>query len=244
MDNKALIKIAAIVIVGGGLAWAGFGMLGGEEEATVASAKPQTRPNPDIPKQAPLMATQSQSAPAASKGTQPPQLSEREMQLMQMQQATEEKYIAALEQLQLLLVQKDIAVASKDIANANKDVMKAKKDSIAAQKGILDMLAGPKVTNPSLDGAQQLSDKSGKPSATSAGGVSTVASGTDYSVVSVVYTRNRWVAVLSASSGKLYSVSVGDTLADDGSTVTAISRAGVTLDKSGATRKIAMASVI
>ncbi len=140
MDNKALMKIAAIVVIGGAFAWVGFGMIGGAEETTVASAKPQTRPNPDIPKQARLMTTPSQAAtPATGKGIQPPQLTEREMQLMQMQQATEEKYIAALEQLQLLLVQKDIAVATKDIANANKDIMKAKKDSVAAQKGILDM---------------------------------------------------------------------------------------------------------
>ncbi len=99
-------------------------------------------------------------------------------------------------------------------------------------------MAGPKVSGPSLDATQAAGDKGAKSASAAAPGAPvTAAAGNDYSVVSVVYTRGRWVAVLSASSGKLYSVSVGDTLSDDGSTVSAISRAGVTLDKAGTVRK-------
>jgi len=233
MDNKAKIKVGAAVVIGAIVVWQVVGLFGGGSEATqTADAKPQTRPNPDIPKKAPLLTEQAQPKMAVS---------DREMQLMQMQQDTETKYIAALEQLQLLLVEKDIANANKDIANANKDIIKAKKDSIFAQKDILNSLAPPptKTTAATVDGGPTPMAVSKGPGVAASPG-----SENDYSVVSVSFTRGRWVAVLASAAGKLYSVGVGDTLTEDGSIVKSIGRSGVTLDKSGAPRKIPMVSII
>lgn len=245
MDKKALIKIGAAVAIGAVVIWLGVSMLGGSDQSTQVAAKPQTRPNPEIPKQAqvipaPATIPASPAAPASTVAINKAPMTQAEIDLMQMQQATQTKYIAALEQLQMLLVQKDIATANKDIANSDRDVLKAKRDSILAQKSILDMLAPPKTAT--VD-----SGTSGKNTANnnSGGGLGgTALSQNDFTVVSVSNTRGKWYAVLSTTDGKLYSVSIGDTLASDGSTVKAIDRSGVTLDKSGVARKIAMASII
>lgn len=245
MDNKAMIKIGAAVAVGAVVIWLGVGMLGGSDQSSQVAAKPQTRPNPEIPKQAQIIQTPAASpaapaAPAATISVSKAPMTQAEIDLMQMQQATQTKYIAALEQLQMLLVQKDIAAANKDIANADRDVLKAKRESILNQKSILDMLAPPKTASVDGGGGKNASNNNNN-----GGGLGgTALSQNDFTVVSVSNTRGKWYAVLSTTDGKLYSVSIGDTLASDGSTVKAIDRSGVTLDKSGISRKINMASII
>ena len=64
-----------------------------------------------------------------------------------------------------------------------------------------------------------------------------------YSVISVSFQLNKWNAVIGAQ-GKLYTVSVGDTLPLDGSVVTSINKNGVTLQKDKKTKKISLLSAI
>ncbi len=244
MDNKAMIKIGAAVAVGAVVIWLGVGMFGGSDQSTQVAAKPQTRPNPEIPKQAqvipnPATVPTAPAAPASTIAINKAPMTQAEIDLMQMQQATQTKYIAALEQLQMLLVQKDIATANKDIANSDRDVLKAKRESILAQKSILDMLAPTKTATVDAGPSKNAGNSN---NGGNLGG--TALSQNDFTVVSVSNTRGRWYAVLSTTDGKLYSVSVGDSIASDGSIVKAIDRSGVTLDKSGVSRKIAMASII
>lgn len=230
MDNKTKLKISAVVLIGAAAIWMGVSMLGGDE-TQMADAKPQTRPNPDIPKPAPMLNAQAKPITAATP---------REQELMKMQQETENKYIAALEQLQLLLVEKDIANANKDIAAANKSFVISKKDTLMAQKMIVDTLTPPKpVFRPVVDSAPVRTNNAPPPKSPVANSAPDT-----YSVVSVSYTRGKWVAVLATTAGKLYSVSVGDMLLDDGSKVLSIGRSGVTLDNKGTERKLPMVSVI
>lgn len=236
MDNKAMIKLGAAVVIGAVAIWQIISMFGGGDQSAQVASKPQTRPNPEIPKRADLI-----PKPAAS---QKAPMTETEIALLKMQQETQAKYIAALEQLQMALVQKDIATANKDIANADRDVMKAKRESVVAQKNILELLSPPKPTLGMEAGGMPATT----PAAQAARNAAAAAAGAqatqnEFTVVTVSYTQGKWTAVL-AYADKLYSVSVGDALAVDGSTVQTIDRSGVTLDKNGVTRKLTMATVI
>jgi hypothetical protein len=65
-----------------------------------------------------------------------------------------------------------------------------------------------------------------------------------YTVMSVAYEGRKWAAVVSAGAGKIYTVNVGDTLSADGSTVIAIDKQGVTLQRHMTTRIISLTSSI
>jgi hypothetical protein len=223
MDTKKLIKIGVIALIFAVVAWQMMGMFGGgSAEINVA---PQTRANPEIPKQATITSPK------------PPQaaMTEREMQLMAMQNELQVKYIAALNELQMLKVQRDIA-------EANKDIMKAKQDTIVAQTKVVELLS---IANP-----RSLGSLGGPPSTPQNQAQSAPlqplpqapALGDLYTVVSVTNLQGRWTAVMNGK--KLYNVSVGDILADDGSTVIAIDRSGVTLENGGKRKKLSMVSVI
>src|SRR5258708_2411621 len=64
------------------------------------------------------MATPTQPAPQPASVPQSVPMSDREAQLMKLQQETQTKYLEAINELQVLKVTKDIAVANKDISAA------------------------------------------------------------------------------------------------------------------------------
>lgn len=162
-------------------------------------------------------------------------LTPREEQLMKLQEETEAKYIAAVNELQMLKVEKDIA-------ETNKAIVTAKLDTVTAQKSMVDLLAPPAPPQPTqADYAKNLA-------AGQAGGAPTTGTTTTtaptYTVISVSHLQGRWNAVVGYQ-GKLFNLFVGDVLPSDGSTVTSISKSGVTLRATdGTTKTLSMVSII
>lgn len=232
MDKKKMITYAVIAVIGLLILWQGMSIFGGDEAAT----QPLTKPNPETPKPASLMPDQSSQKQAP--------MTEREMQLMKLQQETQAKYLAALSELQMLRV-------NKDIAEVKRDVSKATLETITAQKGVIDLLAPSKPPVATADAyAQGLESNSAAATTAVSGASSTssaasapVSSSGDYKVVSVSKLRGEWVAVLGAA-GALYSAKIGDVLPVDGSTVTSINKNGIELEKDGKTRKLSMVPII
>lgn len=232
MSSRQKVTIGVFVIVVIVIGWQLIGLFkSNTEEAATSSA---TKPNMlqgAASGQGQGMASQ-QPAPAPKPAATP--LSQREIELMRLQQETEAKYIAAINELQMLKVQKDIAETNKAIATA-------KLDTVTAQKGIVQMLApqSPPVTQ--ADYAQSLVNQ------TAAGQQGQAASmkpaDVSYTVISVSQIQSRWSAVLGYQ-GNLYSVSVGDVLPADGSKVVSIDRAGVVLEKNDTKKKISLVSII
>lgn len=229
MDTKKKLTygiVAVVLLVG---AYMGYGMISAEEEPAIKTA--QT--NPDVPKPASLKTAQTQMAQQGAPMT------ERELQLIKMQQDLQTKYLAAINELQMLKVEKDIA-------ETNKDISKAKLDSITAQKDIVDLLA-PKVTTTTESYVKGLDQSANQPppSGESIQQATTISSTptVGYTVISVTKLRGDWTAVIGAS-GKLYSVKAGDVLAADGSVVLGINRSGVLLEKEGKRTKISMVPII
>lgn len=229
MDTKKKLTygiVAVVLLIG---AYLGYGMISAEEEPAIKT--PQT--NPDVPKPAALKAMQTQ--PTQQPGAP---MTEREAQLMRMQQDMQTKYLAAINELQMLKVEKDIA-------ETNKDISKAKLDSITAQKDIVDLLA-PKAATTTEAYVKGLDQSAPPPSGETGVQQTTTVTTTQtvgYTVISVTKLRGEWTAVMGAS-GKLYSVKAGDVLAADGSVVLGINRSGVLLEKEGKRTKISMVPVI
>jgi hypothetical protein len=231
METKKILTIVAVIAVVGVVGYevalmAGIG--GGEDVATQeAATKAAPTVHPDTPKTVALIPP----PPPAAKVLTP-----EEQQAMKVQQENQARYIDALNTLQMLKVQKDIA-------DANKDIMKAKEDMITSEHKIVDMLKPVQTTNPTAfidSGGHAVSPSSSAPSSmmnSNSGG------NNEISVVSITNLQGRWKAVLSTGS-RLISVSIGDELADDHSTVIGIDRSGITLEKQGVKRKVMMASVI
>ena len=170
---------------------------------------------------------------------QTPEMSQRESELMQMQEETQAKYVAALNELQMLRV-------SLALAEANKELMKSKYDTIVTEKGIVDLLTKPAPQVMPGQYAQGLANQSGgaaNPSASPAPSALSQPAEAEYTVVSVSELRWKWGAVIGYQ-GNLYSVSTGDVLPPDGSIVVAIDRSGVILEKNGVRRKVSLVPII
>lgn len=233
-DKGKMIKIGIIVVVFGVVGWMAMGMLGGEGGTSVmTSQQPVTKtiPNPDIPKPAKLI-----------NSDQPKVMSEREKQLLALQQQTEAKYIAAMNELQMLRVEKEIAVT-------NKEISAAKLDTIAAQKGIVELLAPPVKSEAETQASyakgleQPGSTQQPVISQTTTQQTAQQAPEESYTVVSVSRLQGKWQAVLGAG-GRLYHVSVGDVLGAAGTVVIAIDQSGVLLETNGKQRKVSMVPII
>ena len=149
-------------------------------------------------------------------------MSAQELELVRLQQETQAKYVAALNELQMLKI-------AREIAQTNQAIAAARLATVTAEKNTLLLLSPP----PPAYAQGLVTPVSGTPSMSSPG----------YTVVSVSQLQNRWNAVLGYQD-KLYSVSIGDVLPSDGSTVVSISRSGVVLEKDGAKRKISMVPII
>lgn len=238
VDKSKPIKIGVVVIVMGIVAWQVMGLMSdGSSSGSVSSSGQQTVrkiPNPNIPKPA-----------AFAKKKEPAELTPREQQLMALQQQTEAKYIAAMNELQMLRIEKEIA-------ETNKEISAAKLDTIAAQKGIEEMLAPPKPKISPTQSVQSLANpqQAQLPSQQSAQSsqpqapVAAPAPILNYTVVSVSRLRGKWQAVLGSDEGRLYHVSVGDVLGSAGTVVMAIDQSGVLLETNGKQQKISMVPII
>lgn len=162
-----------------------------------------------------------------------------DMQFLQLQQKTEQRYIGKINDLEDLKIQKQIAETNQAIATA-------KLATVTAEKNISDLLTRPaapeipagayanKLATPTVQGESVVS----APGASSAPAAS-VAPQVEYTVISVSMQLGKWSAVIGYQ-GKLYNVAVGDILSEDNSVVTAINKNGVLLKKDGNIRKINM----
>lgn len=183
----------------------------------------------------------SKPSPANLKGPAAAPLSQREMELMQLQQQTEAKYVAAINELQMLKIQRDIA-------QTNQEIARARLETVTAQQGIVQLLS-PQPATPATYARGLVNPVTGAPAAPTTPQqpappvVAPVQTEVNYSVISVSQLQSRWSAVLGYQ-GNLYNVFVGDVLPPDNSTVVAISKAGVVLQKDGARRKVSLVPII
>jgi hypothetical protein len=229
METKKIVTIVAVIAVVGVIAWQAKSMFGDDtaaQEEAAKSAAPAI--HPDTPKQAALI-----PPPPPASAAKP--LTPAEIEANRLQQEAQVKYLAALDDLQMLKVEKDIA-------ETNKDIMKAKEDMITSQHKIVDMLAPKAQPSP-----VSTLDNSGRPGISGAGpGTGQPGMGpnnVEYSVVSVTNLRGRWTAIINTGS-KLVSVTAGDVMSDNNVTILSIDRSGVLIEKDGNKKKIVMPSVI
>lgn len=232
MQTKQKIMMAAVVVIFLIIAWQLKSMLFGGGAAPAAPT-----PSANVAANAATTNTTNTSpaAPGGAKAVPVPArdvaMTEGEKRLLALQMQTEAKYIAAMNELQLLRVQSEIAKNSKDIAQN-------RLDAVTAQKQTLQLLSAPQVSSSSY--AQGLAGGGNPPP--QAAPVAAQPQ-TNYVVVSVSQIQHRWTAVLG-SQGQLYNVVVGDILTPDGAKVIGIDRYGVTLDRQGSKQRISLVSLI
>jgi len=133
------------------------------------------------------------------------------------QDQSQNRYVSAINDLQMLKIQREMAETSQAI-------IAAKLATVTAEKNISDLLS------PDSMGSVSSGVKKGPP--IPAGPPPTLElmnTRSAYTVQSVTMELDQWHAVLKYKQ-KLYDVTVGDTLPTDGSTVTAIDQKGVTLE--------------
>jgi hypothetical protein len=227
--QKIVVGLIALVLIF--VVWQVVGLFGGNKSSGSASANSTVA---GAPQQSVIPPPQ-----ALANLPKPKILSPTEAQLLRLQQETQAKYIAALNELQMLKVERDIA-------DNQREIMKAKQDTVSAQKNIVDMLApnGTSATHASYAKTLEPSTGANQPGigAQSAGG-GLIATEVKYTVISVSQLQHRWNAVLGFQ-GNLYSIRVGDVLAPDNSKVVSISRSGVVLEKDGVRKVISLVPVI
>lgn len=255
MNTRQKVTAGIFVLVVIFLLWQIIGLFGGGGGSAPPAPKPAikpmaTGPTPaGLPQGAGPLIPQPAQLPKAQ--PMPPQqaamISQREADLMRLQQETESKYIAALNELQMLRVERDIAETNKAIASA-------RLDTVTAEKGIVDLLKPPPITTtyaqglvaPVTSGAALPQAPTATPAkATTTTTTTTVVTGpeTSYSVISVSQLQNKWSAVLGFQ-GSLFNVSIGDILPPDQAKVIAIDRSGVTLEKNGLKKKFSLVPII
>jgi type IV pilus biogenesis protein PilP len=207
-----VIFIVVLIIIG----WQGMSLLNSTSSAPpLAVAANQQAMAMRAPKPMPVV-------------KQPAQLTPREMQLMQMQQALEAKYVAAINELQMLKLEREIV-------ENNKAIVAARLDTVALQQKIVNLLTAPSVPpgaySQGLEGGAAPAQPPQPPQQPS------------YSVVSVSQLQHRWSAVMGYQ-GHLYQIYVGDIMPPDGSKVIEINKSGVWLSKDNEKRKVSLVPVI
>lgn len=225
MTNRQKATALIVVVVVLILLWQLSSMFGGggnaPAPATPKTATPKmTAAGPGGP------SMQAPNTPATVDILKSAPQTEREAMLMKLQAETQEKYLAAINELQILKVSKEIAVT-------NKDISAAKLAKVVAEKKIYDLLtpAAPPPVSQTIGNAVPVTAPI---SITNDQEVK-------YTVISVSQLQYKWTAVLGYK-GAIYTVRVGDVLPPDGSTVVSIERDGVTLDKSGTKTKVSLLS--
>jgi type IV pilus biogenesis protein PilP len=224
--QKVTIGILAIIVLI--ILWQVIGLFRGSKTSTSAQTRNATSrvvtPPPAMPQ-------------PASLPPKPAPMSQRELELMRLQQETQAKYLAALSELQMLKV-------TRDIAETNQAIAAAKLATITAQKKTLTELTGPTVPQStyasalagSTPAANEVQPPQPPPPVS-------IPQETNYTVISVSQLRYRWSAVIGYQ-GNLYSVNVGDVLPPDGSRVVNINKSGVVLEKNNIRRKVSLVPII
>ena len=265
-DKRKKIMIVAIIALLAFLGWQVYGMFGGGSDTTpVPAANPKLADKLAQAKQGnnASSATPAQAQNAAGPNMAPPPqnmapqvakqlpMSEREMELLKLQQETEARYIAATNQLQMLKL-------TLEIAETNKNIMAAKLDTITKEKGIVDLLTPPKKPTVEVNYNEQMSNPGQPPGAQTPPKPTQAANipappqvpappeeepVVPYTVLSVSKIQERWNAVVGVQ-GALYSIHVGDIVPVDGSKVISISSGGIMLEKNGKERKISLVPII
>jgi hypothetical protein len=159
------------------------------------------------------------------------------------QQQSQTEFISSLNKLQLLKLQREIDETKTAIATAELNRM-------TAEKSIADLITKQAiVAQPAVDQFSSNSSAASAPAPVPAAVAAAPAAVMDfpYTVMSVAYEGRRWTAVVSgipagATAPKLYTVSVGDILPLDGSTVVTIDKQGITVKKNTSSRMISLTS--
>ncbi len=239
MTSRQKITMAVIALILSVLIWQLKGLF--SDQATTSASPTSTSPSPAT--QSVLTQTgQPQQAPqplqqVVQASMPKPVISQRELELLQQQQQIEAKYVAALNELQMLRLEREIA-------ETNKAIIDAKLGTVTAQKTIVDLLAPPPPPQVAPGGyAQSLANNSGAVRQVPAGAIPPPPEEVSYTVVSISELNSRWNAVLGFQNN-LYHVSIGDVLPADGSTVISINRSGVVLQKDGMRKKISLVPII
>lgn len=220
-----LVLIIIIII------WQAKGLFGGGSKTAVT-------PLPAVNKAAAPSAMSAQQATPQSTEIMKvqPATSQREMELMRLQQETQAKYIAALNDLQMLKV-------TREIAETNQAIIAAQLATVTAQKNIVNLLAPQQQVSPADYARGLVNPVTSGNQVRSAPPTQVLQPEVTYSVVSVSQLQYRWHAVLGYQ-GRLYNVLVGDVLPADGSTVKSIDKSGVILEKDGVRKKISLVPII
>jgi phage-related tail fiber protein len=165
-------------------------------------------------------------------------------EILKVQLDTQAKYIAALNELEMLKVQKEIADTKQAITAATLA-------TATAEKNITDLLTVQQLPNAIANAYSPTPTLSTEISPTNTGGsvipqvpkpVQKLQQQQEspFTLMSVAYKADRWTAVLTAQN-KFYNVIVGQTLPIDESVVVEIDRSGVTVMlKDKQTRRITM----
>lgn len=231
--QKVVAVIFVLVLIF--LIWEVYGLMGGGS-SSVPKTKISTAKNAPHAKFAAAEMT-----PQHEHLIKPPPapLNQRELQLLQLQQETEAKYVSTVNQLQLLKL-------SRDIAETNQAIMNAKLATITSEKKIIDMLKPPPPPPPPPPTTYTHGLVNPTPVSVTTHvehAPATPELEVNYSVVSVTELHGRWSAVIGYQ-GNLYHIAVGDILPPDDSRVVHIDRTGVILEKSGVKKKFSLVSII
>lgn len=248
MTTRQKVTAAFFILILLFLVYQIYEMMGGRT-TSAPTPPPKATAAPPMSAAGPVASPPMPAPQTVAPPPKPPVISQRELELMKMQQEAEDKYIATLNELQMLKLEQQIAETTRAI-------MSAKLETVTAQKGIVDLLKPPAPVTPT--GYAQ-------------GLVTPIPSGTSiqaapptqptiiqapptqispptqpevtYSVISVSQLQNKWNAVLGFQ-GNLYNVNIGDFLPPDQSKVISIDRSGVVLERNGIKRKISLVPII
>lgn len=240
MTTRQKLTAGALVLIVIVVIWQIMGLFGG------GSSSPAPMPTPGDNKSMATMPPQPATPqPAGLVKLQAP-TSQREAELIKLQQETQAKYLAAVNELQMLKV-------TRDIAEANQAITAAQLATVTAQKNIVSLLAPQQpvmpadyargLVNPVSQGNVVTSAPSTPGQTTTTTVQTTSQQEVNYSVISVSQLQYRWSAVLGYQ-GSLYNVSVGDVLPADGSVVKSIDKTGVVLERDGMRKKVSLVPVI
>lgn len=145
------------------------------------------------------------------------------------------RYLAAVDELQLLKV-------NKQIAETNRDIAKAGQETVNAQRNTLEILSGIMPPSSASGYAANLSAQPSQPIASAP--VQAPSQSENYVVVSVSMLQGKWSAVLG-NQGQLFNVSSGDIIPLDQSKILSIDRSGVVIsDKMGNKKRLSLVPVI
>lgn len=232
--QKATAGVVLVVVLI--LIWQLSSMFGGQKAAPPkpVAAKPMPAAKPGAAGGA-AMAPQTnpaQSTPKPADISMGQPLSDREAEIMKLQQETQAKYLQAVSELQMLKLARDIAVT-------NQDISKAKLARVQSEKKIVDILTPPAPPPVAESITKNIPPVGASGMNQGAAGASMGDQEVKYSVVSVSQLQYRWSAVMSFK-GSLFTVRVGDVLPPDGSTVVSIATDGVVLSKDGEKKKVSL----